>query len=302
MFLFLPIGHDQPVYDRPWITIGLILLCSGIFVGSCVYSVPAMGELEAAAQSIDDISLRYPDARVSFTVEGLPPRLDGPIRSLVDLRPERTPRMGDAELEAAMLRLVSAMNRVPALRFGYRPGAPTVSGVVGHAFMHGDWLHLFGNMLLLWVAGGVLECFWRRWAFALLYVVSGLAGMLAHHLAHPHSLVPMIGASGAIAGLIGAYVIGHPRSHIRIAYFVLLLFKPLYGTWFVRAWIVIPLWAATELASALFGSSDGVAYWAHVGGFAIGVVAALVARKLRLVAVDAGFTLGGGGDPRTPAA
>ncbi|MCZ7681765.1 MAG: hypothetical protein M5U28_24425 [Sandaracinaceae bacterium] len=70
MFLFLPIGHDQPVYDRPWITIGLILLCSGIFVGSCVYSVPAMGELEAAARSIDDISLRYPDARVSFTVEG----------------------------------------------------------------------------------------------------------------------------------------------------------------------------------------------------------------------------------------
>lgn len=301
MFLLLPIGHDQPVYDRPWVTIALVLACSGIFVGSCAYQVPALRELEAAAVTVDEVSMRYPNARVSFTVEGLPPRLDGHIRALVDTRSDRARRQGDAELEAAMLRLVSAMNRVPSLRFGYRPGAPTVSGVLGHTFMHGDWLHLFGNMLLLWVAGGVLECFWRRWAFVLLYVVSALAGMLAHHLAHPHSLVPMIGASGAIAGLIGAYVVGHPRSHIRIAYFVLLLFKPLYGTWFVRAWIVIPLWAGTELLSALFGSADGVAYWAHVGGFAVGVVAALVARKLKLVAVDAGFTLGGGDEPPAPA-
>lgn len=291
MFFFLPIGHDQPVYDRPWVTIALILLCSGIFFGSCAYTAPAMSELEAAAVDIDRISERYPEARVSFTIEGLPPQLDAPIRTLVDERPDRSPRLGDVELEAAMLRLVNAMNRLPTLRFGYRPGAPTVTGALGHVWMHADIFHLLGNMLLLWVAGGVLECFWRRWAFILLYVLSGLAGMTAHHLANAHSLVPMIGASGAIAGLIGAFIVGYPRSRIRIAYFVLVLFKPFYGTWLVPAWIVIPLWAGTELVSALWGSADGVAYWAHVGGFAVGVVAALLARSLKLVAVDAGFQL-----------
>lgn len=288
MFI-LPIGHDQPVYDRPWITLGLIVACSGIFFASCSYEASVLAELEVAAEEIDAIAQEFPEARVPFTVHGLPAELGDRLNRFVDESPDRAPRLGDAQLEAGMLRLVRALNRLPTLRFGYRPAAPTVSGAIGHVFMHADLFHLLGNMLLLWVAGGVLECFWRRWAFVLLYAVSGLAGMLAHHLASPDSFNPLVGASGAIAGLIGAYVVGYPRSRIRIAYFFWLFYRPYLGTWLVPALIVIPLWFTLELVSALGGTSDGVAYWAHVGGFAVGAVAALVARVLGLVAIDAGY-------------
>lgn len=289
MFFILPVGHDQPVYDRPWITIGLILVCAGIFFASCSYQVSVMADLERSAAHVDSVARQFPRARVSFGVHGLPEALDEVIQPFIDESPDRAPQLGDQELEAAMLGLVRALNRLPSLRFGYRPAAPSVTGAVGHVFMHADIFHLLGNMLLLWVAGGVLECFWRRWAFGLLYAVSGAAGLLAHHLVNPDSFTPLVGASGAIAGLIGAYVVGYPRSKIRLAYFVLLLYRPFFGTWLVPALIVIPLWVAMELISAVGGTSDGVAYWAHVGGFAVGAVAAVIARLSGLVAVDAGY-------------
>ncbi|MBX3271374.1 MAG: rhomboid family intramembrane serine protease [Sandaracinaceae bacterium] len=288
MFIVVPIGHDQPVYDRPWLTLGTIAVCTCVFLVSWAVEISAMSEITAAAAEVDAVASRYPGARVSFAVSGLSGQLSAAIGSLVDESPERAARPGDAELEAAMLRLVRGLNRLPALRFGYRPGAPTVSGVLGHAFMHADVFHLAGNMLFLWVAGGVLECFWRRWAFVLLYVVSAAAGTLAHHLCAPSSLIPLVGASGAIAGLIGAYIVCYPRSRIRLGYFVLLFFRPFWGTWKVPALVVIPLWALTELAYALWGAQDGVAYWAHVGGFAIGIAAGILARALGLVALDAG--------------
>lgn len=291
MFFLLPIGHDQPVYDRPWLTIGLILLCSGIYLGSCSIEVGANQQLYAAANEIDAVSARYPNARVSFTVDGLPAQVDNIIAPLVDTDPNRRQVPGDAELERAMLDLVSAMNRNPVLRFGYRPGAPTITGAIGHMFMHGGLFHLLGNMLFLWVAGGLLECFWKRWAYVLLYFVSGFAGLAAHHLSGPHSLAPLVGASGAIAGLIGAFVVSYPRSRIKIGYLAW-FFRFFVGSFFVPAWIVIPMWGISELLHALFAPGDGVAYWAHVGGFACGILAGVVGRLMGWVAIDAGYDPG----------
>ncbi|MGE0787344.1 MAG: rhomboid family intramembrane serine protease [Sandaracinaceae bacterium] len=288
MFIVLPIGHDRPVYDRPWVTISLITACVGIFLASEVLSHAAMRELTAAANEVDAISANHPDARITFTIEGLPQPLRPIIDPLIDTRPDRRPQPGDAELDQAMRRLIAAMNRLPELRFGYRPGHPTVLGAIGHMFMHGGYMHLFGNMLFLWVAGGVLECFWRRWAYVGLYFLSGLAGLAAHHLSQPHSLVPLVGASGAIAGLIGAFVVSYPQARVRLGYFVWLIVRPLYGSWYIKAWIVIPLWALSELLHALLAGPDGVAYWAHVGGFGCGVLAGIVGRLAGWIAVDAG--------------
>lgn len=291
MFFLLPIGHDQPVYDRPWLTIGLILLCSGIYLASWTIEVGANVDLMEAANEIDAVSARYPNARVSFTIDGLPAHIDRLISPLVDTSPSRRHVPGDAELERAMLDLVGAMNRLPALRFGYRPSHPTVLGAIGHMFMHGGFFHLLGNMLFLWVAGGLLECFWRRWAFVLLYFASGFAGLAAHHLSAPMSDAPLVGASGAIAGLIGAFVISYPKSRIKIGYFAWFL-RVFAGSFFVPAWIVIPLWGLSELLHALFAAGDGVAYWAHVGGFACGIVAGVIGRLMGWIAVDAGYDPG----------
>ncbi len=291
MFVILPIGHDRPVYDRPWLTIGLIVTCAGLFLASWLVEQSATRDMMAAANRIDAISSRYPAARVSFTVDGVPDGIDAPIQALVDPDPGRAHVEGDAELEAAMLDLVSAMNRQPVLRFGYRPAHPTVLGAIGHAFMHAGLFHLLGNMLFLWVAGGVLECFWRRWAYVLLYVASGAAGVLAYHLSAPGSTTPMVGASGAIAGLIGAFVVSYPRSRIRIGYFAWIL-RFFVGSFLVPAWIVIPLWGLSELAQALLGANEGVANWAHVGGFACGIVAGGIGRVMGWIAVDAGYDHG----------
>ena len=288
MWIILPIGHDQPVYDRPWLTFGLILACSGIWLASFVFELRANADLMSAAADIDRVHQAYPGARIRFTVDGLPSHLESQIAPLFDADPNRPPTAGDEELGDAMIALVNGMNRHPVLRFGYRPGRPTVGSAIAYMFMHGGLFHLLGNMLFLFVAGGVLECFWRRWAYGLLYLASGFAGLAAHHLSAPDSLAPLVGASGAVAGLIGAYIVSYPKSRIRLGYFFLILFKPVYGSWYVRAWIVIPLWAGMELASALLMSGDGVAYWAHVGGFGCGLVVGIVSRLMGWVAVDDG--------------
>lgn len=288
MFLVLPIGHDQPVYDRPWLTIALIAACTVIFAGTSLYALGVEEEMDQAAGEIDDVLTAHPYAHLSFTVDGLPEGIAGVIIPLIDTRPDRVQAEGDAELEAAMVRFVDAMNHHPVLRFGYRPGAPRVSAAVAHIFMHGGIFHLLGNMLFLWVAGGLLECFWRRWAFVVLYLGAAAAGLLAHHISDPTSLAPVVGASGAIAGLIGAFVVCYPRSRIKLAYVGLIVFKPIYGVKDIPAWLVIPIWAGTELLYAVLDFQDGTAYWAHVGGFACGLIVGGAARLMGLVAVDAG--------------
>ncbi|MFK7988744.1 MAG: rhomboid family intramembrane serine protease [Sandaracinaceae bacterium] len=288
MFFFLPLGHDHPVYDRPWLTFSLMATCTLVFLLSWGVEEAVIGDLEYAFLEVEAVSLQYPEARLPYALEGAPPAVDDLMRPYVDLSPERVPAAGDAQLEAAVGRLVAAINQLPTLRFGYRPGHPTVQGVVGHTFMHGGLFHLLGNMLFLFVAGGVLECFWRKWAYLLLYFGTAFAGTAAHHLADPDSLTPVIGASGAVAGLIGAFVVCHPKTRIRIGWFFLFFFRPYYGSWWIKAWIVIPLWAGSELVHALFSANDGVAYWAHVGGFFGGVAVGLVSRKMGWVATDAG--------------
>jgi membrane associated rhomboid family serine protease len=216
--------------------------------------------------------------------------LDRLIRPRIDTsRPASTPQ--DLALEESVRSLVDAINLMPSFRFGWRSGAPTPMRLFTHKFMHADFMHLFGNMLLLWIAGGLLECFWRRWAFPLLYLFSGFAGLFAFYLSSPHSLTPLVGASGAIAGLMGAFVVGYPRVRIKLFWFTMFFFRPRWGSWLAPAWAVLPLWAGLELFKALLDmdGESGVAYWAHVGGFVFGAIAALVAKRFHLVAEDAGY-------------
>lgn len=284
MFVIVPTGHTRSVWGTSWLTYGLIGLCTLAFVVTWRTDESADAQLRAAASRMDDLLYTHRDMGVDpAIVAPLPPTMKG-------LLPQRDPDdwLDQDEEEAALMddgarHLVDAFMANSVMRFGYRPAEPSVLQAVSSMFMHGDIWHLLGNMLFLWLTGLVIELFWGRGRFLALYLLSGLAATAAHHLSAPHSYVALIGASGAISGLLGAFLVGHYKERINFWYAFWLL-RFVTGTFSLRAWIALPLWFGLQLAWALLDDTGQVAYWAHVGGFAFGVVAALIADRLGWVA------------------
>ncbi|MGQ9368560.1 rhomboid family intramembrane serine protease [Azospirillum sp. ST 5-10] len=165
---------------------------------------------------------------------------------------------------------------VPALLFGYAELPPQVAAVppwatvVTSLFLHGGFLHLGGNMLYLWIFGNNVEDSMGRGRFVLFYLLCGVAAALAQSLAAPQSEVPMIGASGAIGGVLGAYLVLHPRANVRVLLWIV-IFVTLVN---VPAVIVLGVWFLGQILSGMATPTGGggVAFWAHVGGFIAGVV------------------------------
>jgi membrane associated rhomboid family serine protease len=138
-------------------------------------------------------------------------------------------------------------------------------------FLHGGWGHLLGNLLYLWVFGNNVEDVMGRVRFLVFYVICGLAAAFAHVVLAPASPVPTVGASGAISGVMGAYLLLYPHARVRTFFPPLFLFH-------VRAWVVLLMWFGTQVLAGLpqltalrADASGGVAVWAHVGGFVAGV-------------------------------
>ncbi len=145
--------------------------------------------------------------------------------------------------------------------------------VIASMFLHGGWMHLISNMLFLWIFGDNLEDLMGHFGFAVFYVVCGAAAAGGQILADTTSNVPMVGASGAIAGVMGGYLLMFPRARIDVLVILILFIK----VFTIPAWLMLGLWFGLQLVSGL--SMDlvggGVAYWAHAGGFIAGVVLAL---------------------------
>jgi membrane associated rhomboid family serine protease len=141
-------------------------------------------------------------------------------------------------------------------------------------FMHAGWMHIIGNMVFLWAFGPEIEEAMGRFRYLIFYLLSGLAASLAQVVAMPSSTVPNLGASGAIAGVMGAFLITYPRDQIR----TLVLFGWFARITFIPAALLIGLWFVIQLFSGVGAvasvQSGGVAYMAHVGGFIFGAIAA----------------------------
>lgn len=146
-------------------------------------------------------------------------------------------------------------------------------GFITSMFLHGGWMHLLGNMLFLWIFGDNLEDLMGHRRYALFYLAAGLAAGIAQTLTDPYSSVPMVGASGAIAGVMGGYLLMFPRAKVDVLFIFVIFFR----IFPIPAWIVLGIWFAVQLFSGLNTPSDGggVAFWAHVGGFVAGVVLAV---------------------------
>jgi membrane associated rhomboid family serine protease len=290
--LILPYGHDRYVYSRPWATIVLIGLNVLAFAAAWLAERGGRHDVEHAVAEVLQVLEEHPGARVPpATLASLPPRLRevfAPLQAGKDY--DGADGEGEFELRKALRRMTAAAEARPSVRFGYRPGRPGVVSALTSLFMHGGLAHLLGNMLFLWLMGAVIESFWSRWPFLLLYLGTGAAAALAHHLSRPDSLVPLIGASGAIAGLMGAFVMGHPRSRIKLLY-ALWLGRPFLGTTAIPAWTLIPAWFLLQVGYAVFAHDDGTAYWAHVGGFVAGLVGTLIVRRGGWITYDASEVL-----------
>jgi membrane associated rhomboid family serine protease len=140
-------------------------------------------------------------------------------------------------------------------------------------FLHAGWMHLAGNMLFLWIYGDNLEEEMGHFGFLLFYLACGVVAALAQFLPDTASMLPMVGASGAIAGVMGGYLLLFPRAKVDVAFIFVIFFR----IFAIPAWIVLGIWFAIQIFSGAMTPSDagGVAYWAHAGGFAAGLMLTL---------------------------
>src|SRR5436305_133646 len=152
---------------------------------------------------------------------------------------------------------------------------PGLSAALISMFLHGGWGHLLGNMLFLWIFGDNVEDRLGHVRYLVFYLLSGFAATFAHLFFSPGSTVPAVGASGAISGVLGAYLFLHPQARIQTLLILGFFFRLVY----VPAWVFLPLWFLLQLLSgvAMLGArstveTGGVAWFAHIGGFIAGPI------------------------------
>jgi membrane associated rhomboid family serine protease len=164
-------------------------------------------------------------------------------------------------------------------RHGYKPGRPDLLALLSCMFLHADFLHLFGNMLMLWIFGDNVEARLGRIGYVAAYLATGVVATLSFAIVTPKSLVPLVGASGAISGILGFYLIWFPRNQIRVVIFYLyILFVHVRAIWVLGVYLVIQNVLPFLLER---GGGGGVAHGAHIGGFVAGMAGALLFNMVR---------------------
>jgi len=193
--------------------------------------------------------------------------------------------------ERAAVEATLSYGMIPAVLFDYAQLPPRLAAIPAEAtiftsmFLHADWLHLAGNMLYLWVFGDNIEDSMGHVRFVVFYLLCGTTAVLTHGLLDPQSTTPLIGASGAISGVLGAYLLLHPRVRI-IALVLPWLPLPL------PAYIVLGGWIVLQLINAYYGAplpgEGGTAWWAHIGGFVAGAILIVPMRRKGVRLFDQG--------------
>jgi membrane associated rhomboid family serine protease len=295
--MLIPLRHEN-MQGRRWpvITFGIIALNVIAFLGTHATidkQGPELGEVKihilllAAAHP----ELKIPEQAQEFVAsvqtknaplwkEARNPNRDvfdawdARLRMKDDSDPSLQDEMDSLGASYAELTSTSLLNK-----YAFVPAHQTMLSLVTANFLHGGWLHLIGNMWFLWLAGAILEDTWGRLIYPAFYLLAGVLAFQVHALVNAGSFTPTLGASGAIAGLMGAFLVRFPTTKIEMGY---LLFFRFYRFKMAAYWL-LPVWLLTEIFyGSMFGQSSGVAHWAHVGGFAFGALIAVGVRKTGL--------------------
>ena len=285
----------------PWVTFTIMAVCllALLATNGSVGEAEQRGEAartrlaEALARWIEQPYLRL-DSRV---VSKLEPSRRGEVQRLqelaslapIELSPQDVSAEQaelDAQIAAALAELSAAEAAHPYLSYGLRPGSIGARTLLTHMFMHAGWLHLLGNLFLFFMAAPALEDRWGRPLFGAVYLTSGLASGLFFAALATDPNIPLVGASGAIAGVLGAFLVRLWSTKIRLWYCLFFGFRFFQGTFESPAWVMLPLWFGNELLQlwikGLLGQSGGVANEAHIGGFLFGAAVALGIKAARL--------------------
>lgn len=183
-----------------------------------------------------------------------------------------------AEHQAFLASFAVVPARVGGALTGSEPLIASLLPILTSMFLHGGWMHLIGNMWFLWIFGDNVEDELGHFVFLLFYVGCGVIAAVAQFLSEPGSTVPMVGASGAIAGVMGAYLLRFPKARVTILIPILFIF---WTTFRLPAFLMLSYWLAVQVLSGTGGGAGGVAWWAHIGGFVAGVGLALLRPRRR---------------------
>ena len=293
--MLIPIRHENMTARRwPVVTLALIVINTLAFLATNSTIEQQGGQLGKVRAHILMLAASHPDLKMPEDAQqivagfrehnpGLWKELQHPNREVADEFDVRTRLLDDENggnpLQGEMDTLTKQYSELASTtlteKYAFVPAHPQPISYLTANFLHGGWLHLIGNMWFLWLAGFVLEDAWGRVLYSIVYMTSGVAALLVHSWVNAGSLVPTLGASGAVAALMGAFVVRFPKMRIEMAWllrFRLYRFK-------APAYALLPLWLLMEIfCSSLFGKMSGVAHWAHVGGFVFGAAAATALR------------------------
>jgi len=304
MFFFLPIGHEESTVRRfPYVTVALIVLCVVVYFGttaSLVRDAARIVRLDEELQRLKvQVYLQYHEEKKGGLVTALIDKDAGNWNEVYKKLGKNiedfwqayaagkvaSPDDPQYELFQNLLRQKADLEENTILaRYGLVAGRPTPVAFVTSMFLHGSPSHLIFNMLLLFFIGFALEAVWGHAAYLGVYLLAGIAGGVTHVLMHPGMSEPAIGASGAVAGLMGAFLFRFYRIKINFAYFIWFYWRVFMGTKMLPSILVLPFWLFLQLFYVAMGAEDayGIAYWDHIGGFGFGLLAAVA---LRLVGI-----------------
>ena len=288
--ILIPLKHDNMEGRRwPIVTFALIGLNILAFLGThwtMERQAPELAQvrLHLLLLAAEHPELKIPDDAQQFVADfqkanpAAWKEAASPYRQLIDANDARY-RMEDdqeklqAEMDSLAQQFHDLKEQSVLLNYGFVPAHKKAIAYLTSMFMHAGWIHLIGNMWFLWLAGFILEENWGRAIYPVFYLLAGIVASQIHALAYPNSIVPCLGASGAIAALMGAFLVRFPKLKIDMwgtAFFMRFRFK-------APAYSLLPLWLLTEIFyGAMVGQMSGVAHWAHIGGFLCGMLGAVV--------------------------
>lgn len=201
-----------------------------------------------------------------------------PARVASSAPPEHTIRLQPVETPLG-IQLVEVEGGPP-----YVPAAvPAWATMLTCVFLHGGWMHFFGNMWFLWIFGDNVEDRYGHFGYLSFYLLCGVAASAAHYAAGPSSTIPTIGASGAIAGVMGAYMLLYPRARVLtlVPLFVFIQILSLPAPLFLGVWFLMQFYQGTVASAS--GAAGGVAWWAHIGGFVVGLALTWILSSVRVL-------------------
>ena len=286
MIFLIPLGPDAELPRLPRATVALVALSVLVFFWTSRFDAVRAEAEEARLERIADWTVGLLAREQPGLGEGR--RLHR--RALDYLAADSTWRdtVPEGELRERLEQCLEERRGLreghPFYRWGFVPAEITVPRLLAHQFLHADLVHLLFNMIFLWAVGGLIESVWGGPFVAGLYLASGAVAALAHAASMRGSAEPAVGASGAVAGLMGFFAVAHAREPMRLALVVALSAAPRIQFFSLPAAVFLGLWVAEQVFWTLMATTIdlGVAFWAHLGGFAFGALLALGLRVLGL--------------------